>query len=244
MAPTILFSHEVDPDKIVLEDPKSSKTGSSVKSSNVGYRHGENSDAKQLLIQLPRMRVPFGITNNEKFGDGKKWELNFSFNGEERNKKIQRFRSGIKQIDGKIIDSIHECCEEHFGKELKPEILAEFYKGGVKTSKNPKYADNFKVHLGMRKDDTPHAEFFDKQKNAIDWKEVQPGSEAVAIVSLTRVWSATGTKQFGPTWKLIQMQVFKAERLTGFQIKEEDDDDDSDSEEEEEIVESDDDLEK
>ena len=54
---------------------------------------------------------------------------------------------------------------------------------------------------------------------------------------------SSGTKQFGISWRLLQMQVFKSEQIKGFQIRKEtqdidgdesDDDDDDDEEDSEE----------
>ena len=247
---SVLLSSEVSSDQIVFESPRSSKVGSGVKSINVGYIHtqnGENSDSQpgQLIIQTAKMRIPFGISNNEKFGDGKKWDMQVSFGGEREKKKIQLFRNAIQDIDDKVINHVSENSEEIFGKKMKKELLQESYKSGIKESKNPtRYADNFRIQIGMKKDDTPYAEFYDKSRNLIDWKEVQAGSEVIGLIQLTRIWSSTGTKQFGPTWKLIQLQVFRKQSISGYQIKEDTvESSESEDDEDEEVIESADELE-
>ena len=64
---------------------------------------GDDCEPEKMLIQSTKMKALFGISNNKKFcknpEDKVKWDIQLSFQGEERSKKIQRFRSTIEDID-------------------------------------------------------------------------------------------------------------------------------------------------
>ena len=63
------------------------------------------------------------------------------------------------------------------------------------------------------------------------WTDITPGCEVVALFEINGIWLSPGIKQFGPSVKLVQLQVFKPKRLKGFQIKYEPEDDSEDDEE-------------
>ena len=49
------------------------------------------------------MRIPFGISNNEKFGDGTRWEVQFSFQDEERSPSVQNFHQALDKVNNKVL---------------------------------------------------------------------------------------------------------------------------------------------
>jgi len=57
----------------------------------------------------------------------------------------------------------------------------------------------------------------------------------VALFEINGLWCSTGLGTFGPSVKLVQLQVFKPKRVKGFQIKYEAENDDSEEEDAESI---------
>ena len=117
----------------------------------------------------------------------------------------------------------------------------EFFKNSIKQAKDPKYAPTFRVQVPF-KGDKPLFTVYNEKEEEIEWSQVEKGSNCTAVVEATQVWVSSGTKQFGITWRLLQMQVFKTEQIKGFQIRNEtqniegdesddDDDDDEDTDE-------------
>jgi|694.fasta_scaffold00964_25 hypothetical protein len=240
-----LLSSELDPNKICFSEAKSQKIGGNIKSSRVSYFYGNNTDeSNRLIIQTARMKIPFGINNDEKFGDGSKWDVRLSFQGEERSKKIMRFRECIEKINEAVKTKCAENSKDWFGKEYKRDILEEFFKSTIKTSKKEGYSDMFRVSIPFNKENTApngNIEFFNDKEEPISWHDVTPGSEVICLIEINSVWIAPGTKQFGIIVKLLQMQVFPSKQLRGYQMRSDTDangdEDNSVEEEEEEIIE-------
>lgn len=251
----VLFSSEFDPSKLVFEAAKSQKEGGSIKSSRINYLYNEDGESEPLLIQTAQMKVPFGIGNDEKFGDGKKWDVRLSFQGQERNKKIQRFREAMDKLNEAVIQKALDNCgdwlndDDHDLKTIK-----KSFKSSIKKSKKEEYADMFKVSVPFKKDNTgpyPHIKFYNENQEEIEWTDVKPGCSVVCILNIAGVWMAPGTGQFGVSVRLSQMQVYPPKRISGYQIRKEadydegaednSDDEDNDSidadVEEEEVVE-------
>lgn len=234
---SVLLSTEVNSDNIVLSEPKTGKVGG-LKSSRIRYNL-EGKEGRFFLQTGKKMRIPFGISNNEKYGDGTKWEVQFSFQDEERSPSVQNFHSALDKINTKVMATVQEQSKELFGKEYSEEMLMEFFKNSIKQAKDPKYAPTFRVQVPF-KGDKPLFTVYDEKEQEMDWTQVEKGSNCTAVVEAAQVWLSSGTKQFGITWRLLQMQVFKSEQIKGFQIRKEtqdiedesDDDDDDDDEEE------------
>lgn len=238
-----LLSSELDVDKIHFGEAKSQKVGGNIKSSRISYFYGKNTEeSNRLVIQTARMKIPFGINNDEKFGDGSKWDVRLSFQGEERSKKIARFRECIENINETVKNKCAENSKDWLGKEYKKEILEEFFKSTIKTSKKEGYSDMIRISIPFNKENTSpisNIEFFNDKEEQISWQDVTPGSDVTCLIEINSVWIAPGTKQFGVIIKLLQMQVFPSKQLRGYQMRSEVDanGEEEESVEEEEIVE-------
>jgi len=237
---SVLLSTEVNAENVVINEAKTGKT-SGFKSAKIRYNL-EGKESRFLLQTGKKMRIPFGISNNEKFGDGTKWEVQFSFQDEERSSSVQNFHAALDRVNNKVLQTVQENSQEFLGKEYSLEMLMEFFKNSIKQAKDPKYAPTFRVQVPF-KGDKPLFTVYNEKEEEIDWNEVEKGSSCTAVVEAAQLWMSSGTKQFGVTWRLLQMQTFKSERITGFQIRKEtqdlegeesDDDDDDDDEDSEE----------
>jgi len=235
---TTLLPKELDTKKITFSDVFQSKDGK-MSSVRMNYIHDSENEPEKLIIQSAKMKAPFGLSNGEKFGTPNKWDIQLSFQGEERSKRIQRFRHCIEYIDECILDKAFSCSEDWMDDEYSSEMLKMFYKSPIKKSKkkDKKYADTFKVTVPWNADAGEVRNdvlFYDEKGEEMSWKEVTPGCEVVALFEINGLWCSPGIKQFGPSVKLQQLQVFKPKRIRGFQIKcdlsdDEDDEDDEDN---------------
>ncbi len=220
---SILLSSEVKPECMQFEKTKPIKEGSVIKSARIGYCHDGNMDeAGGMIIQTARMKTPFGIGNDAKFGNGDKWDIRLSFQGEERSKRIQRFRSCIEGINTKVVSEAGKHSKEWLGEEYTPDFLKVMFKSSIKKSKKENYSDMFRISIPFNKENTDprsDVEFYDDNHQKIEWTEVTPGSEVVCLFVINGAWSASGTNQFGISVKLVQLQLFKPKQLRGYQIK-------------------------
>lgn len=229
---SVLLSTEVNAENVIINEPKTGKT-SGFKSAKIRYNL-EGKESRFFLQTGKKMRIPFGISNNEKFGDGTKWETQFSFQDEERSSSVQNFHEAVDKVNNKVLQTVQENSQEYLGKEYSLEMLMEFFKNSIKQAKDPKYAPTFRVQVPF-KGDKPLFTVYNEKEEEMEWSQVEKGSNCTAVVEATQVWMSSGTKQFGITWRLLQMQVFKSEQIKGFQIRKETQDieDESDDDEEE-----------
>lgn len=249
----VLLAKEVNTDNIMFID-QAQKSDSAMKNIKMKYLHVEGEDPDRFIIQSAKMKIPFGIGNNEKFlkdADNKlKWDISLSFQGEERNKSIQRFRETIEMIDKRIIQECRNNSAEWINDdEPDDKSMKKAYKSSLKKFKPKKdakssdvFPDNFRINISWDDDkNQPRSgiEFFDENRQPIKWDSITPGCEAVALFEYNGLWCSTGLGTFGPSVKLIQLQVFRPKKVQGFQIKHESangESDEEDSSEEEEDV--------
>lgn len=244
MSGNTILASEFNVENVVLskfQPNKDSGTGTV----RVGYRYNKDSEPDRLVVQSARMRAPFGLSSNEKFakeGDNLKWTLQMSFDGEEKNKKIQKFRKFVEDFDSHITSVGLEHAEEWINDDDPDEkTIKKAYKSALKKFKPKKgspdsiYSDTFKISIPWDNDkDEPRSniEFFDEQGNTASWTDITPGCEVVALFAINGVWCSPGISSFGPSVKLVQLQVFKPKKIKGFNIKYEKESDDSDEDEE------------
>lgn len=226
----VLLSNKVDTSRIVFSEAKATKSGGNIKTARINYRYGDGEDSQKMIIQTAKMRVPFGISNDEKFGSGTKWDIRLSFQGEERTKSIQRFRTCMENIDKAVINKCLENCGNWLeDDEYDEKLLTKCFKSSIKKSKKENYADMFKISIPFNQENTAprsNIEFYDSSTNPtpIDYSDVKPGSEVVCLIEVAGIWMSPGTNQFGLSVRLVQMQVFQTKQLKGFQIQTETDD--------------------
>lgn len=222
----------------------------------LSYKYNENEPAEKLVIQTARMKVPFGIGNDEKFkqkeGDKLKWSIQMSFDGEEKNRKMQKFRKCLEQFDSHIMKVGLKNAEEWINDDEPDEkSVKKSYTAALKRFKPKKdkpdviYSDTFKISIPWNHEqDSPYenVEFYDESGNLCEWTELVPGCEIVALFSINGIWCSPGINKFGPSIKLVQCQIFKPKKIKGFNIKYDRDSDDEESDDED--IESDDDIEE
>jgi hypothetical protein len=215
---------------------------------NIQLRYNYKPDEPdRLVMQSARMRVPFGISNNEKYakdGDNLKWTMQVSIEGEEKNKKVRKFRKFLEDFDDHFLELGLANAEEWIGDdEADAKSIKKSYKGALKKFKVKKekpdvvFPDTFKISIPWDYDkDAPRSniEFYDENGKETEWTDVTPGCEVIALFAINGVWCSPGLSSYGPSIKLVQLQIFKPKKIKGFNIKYDKDSDDESSDEEEE----------
>lgn len=189
---------------------------------------------KNVTIQTPIMSAPFGISSytDDKTGITKH-SLDISFKGAADDEKIQQFLDKMNAFDQCLIDTAVKNSKDWLGKPMKKDVVEALYRPLVKPSKDPeKYAPTIKFKVPSR-DGKMLVDSFDHKKQPFDLNNFVPGSRVQAIIECSSVWFVN--KQFGVSWKLVQLRMSKPEKLTGFSfIPDGDEDPESDSENENE----------
>lgn len=256
MSANTLLASEFDADNLVIS--KMQQNDSGMGTVRVRYQYTPGEEPERLVVQTARMRCPFGISNNEKYskeGDNLKWSIQISFDGEEKSRKIQKFRGFLEAFDDFFVKKGMENADEWINDDDPDEkSIKKAYKGALKRFKPKKdkpgvvYSDTFRVNIPWNYEvNSPRSnvEFFDEAGNETSWTEVTPGCEVIALFAINGIWCSPGISSYGPSIKLVQIQVFKPKKIKGFNIKFDKDSDDESSDddelEEEDEIEDDDD---
>lgn len=229
-------------ENVSFKEPKKNAIGG--QSVLLNYYNDSTKKSGALVMQTPKMRMPFGPDISENDTGVKKYSVNTSLaNAESNNNNLILFTEIIRVLDTHTKKYASENSEMWFGKKQKAEVLEEFYKSAEKKSKQDKYPSTLKLKLPVKVTGdkyTPQFDIYNDSKeiiNIVDNSEIdlsclEKGSEIIAIIQCTGVWFV-GKTQFGLGWKVVQLQSYKTQKLVGYSIV----DEDPEEEEEEEVEE-------
>lgn len=223
----VILPKNFDVSDISFDAVKKNSMGGKV----VYLKHGGN---KNITLQTPLMSAPFGISGytDDKTGITKH-SLDISFKGAADDPKIQTFLDKMNEFDKCLIETAAKNSKDWLGKSMKKDVVEALYRPLIKPSKDPeKYAPTIKFKVPS-KDGKMLVDAFDHKKQPFDLNNFVPGTRVQAIIECSSVWFVN--KQFGVSWKLVQLRMSKPEKLTGFSfIPDGDEDPESDSENENE----------
>jgi len=232
----VILSSDFKIENISFKEPKKNAVGG--QSVLLNYTNDSANKNGPLIIQTPKMRIPFGIDIAETDNGVKKYSINTSLaNHDTNNTNLKVFTEIIRKLDINTKKFAEDNSELWFGKKHKSDVLEEFYKSAEKKSKNDKYPSTLKLKLPIKNVGDKQIPQFDiyndnkelinlVQDGEIDLSCLEKGSEVVAIIQCTGVWFV-GKTQFGLGWKIIQLKIYKNQKIVGYSII----DDDPDEEE-------------
>lgn len=237
---SVTLSSDFKIENVSFKEPKKNAVGG--QSILLNYQQNESSNKYgPLILQTPKMRIPFGLDIAEGDNGVKKYSINTSLaNDDTSNTNLKVFTEIIRKLDEHTKKIAEEYSELWFGKKHKSDVLEEFYKSAEKKSKNDKYPSTLKLKLPLKTvgdKQVPQFDIYNDNKELInlvkdgeiDLSCLEKGSEVIAIIQCTGVWFV-GKTQFGLGWKIIQLKTFKNQKIVGYSII----DDDPDEEPEEE----------
>ena len=210
-------------ENVSFKDPKKNAVGG--QSVLLNYYNENTKKAGPLILQTPKMRMPFGPDISENDSGTKKYSLNTSLaNEESSNANLKLFTEIIRVLDSHTKSFATENSEQWFGKKQKVDVIEEFYKSAEKRSKQDKYPSTLKLKLPVKisgDKNIPQFDIYSDTKelvnivdsNEIDLSCLEKGSDIVAIIQCTGVWFV-GKTQFGLGWKVVQLQTFKTQKIS------------------------------
>ena len=238
---TVVLSSEFSADNVSFKEPRKNAIGG--QSILLNYYNDSTKKNGPLILQTPKMRIPFGHDMSESDNGGPaRYSVNASLaSNDSQNANLNLFTEIIKDLDVCVKKAAVELSELWFGKRQKAEVLEEFYKSAEKKSKNDKYPSTLKMKLPTKvvgDKSVPQFDIYSESKelvnildeNSLDLSCLEKGSEIVAIIQCTGVWFV-GKTQFGLGWKVVQLKTYRTQKLVGYSIV------DDDPEEEEEVEE-------
>ena len=206
------------------EDVKTNSLGGKV----VYLKHN---DQKKLTMQSPLVSAPFGLSTytDEKTGITK-YSIDMSFKGMDSDSKIQKFHDKMIEFDNHILDLAEKNSKEWLGKKMSKEVVEALYRPIVKQAKDPeKYAPTMKMKITNGRNGEMNVEAYDSTQNKIDMKELTQGSRIRCLIECSSIWFVN--KQFGVSWRLVQVEVHKPDKISGFSFMEDSDDEEDEYEE-------------
>ena len=203
---------ELDVSKFVYSEPKINAMGGQ----SVHISANENNE--KIVLQTPRCALPFGLNSFEANGETK-YSIDASLRGNGANMK--NFTSFVQSFDDRNIVVAGEQCQSWFKKHLDTSVIDEIYRNTLRTQKN--HAPLMKFKLPTR-NGAFLGDVFDQNKQKVDLSCITKGSSIQAIIECVGMYFIA--KEFGITWKVVQLKVYPPNRLLGYAFV----DDDSDEE--------------
>lgn len=230
---SIILAQEYKKNDLKFGKFQVSKNSAGSGSVSLGYDYKSDGNSDNLTIQTAKMKAPFGIGNNEKFRENEnsklKWSLQLSFDGIEKNKKIDRFHKFLDMFDEQIkVEGLKNAETWINDDDADEKSMRKSYKPALKKFKAKKetpdkiYPDTFKINVPWNyEQDKPHdsVEIYDEKGELTEYTDIIPGCEIIAVFSVSSIWCARGLGFFGPSIRLVQLQVFKPKKIKGFNIK-------------------------
>jgi len=208
---------ETDPSQFVYSAPRVNNSGGQTIFVNLPEHF-----SKKVVIALPRCPLPFGVSDY----NGRK-SLQFSLPDGDEN--IVEFRELLMKLDLQNVQTAVNRSVSWFKKSLLPGSIQELYNPCMKQTSDrfpPMFRARFPTHQ-----DTGNfiGDIFDKDKNVVSAGAINPGCQVEAIVELVGLYFVA--KEFGTSWKVIQLKVYPKESVRGYSfICDSDSDDQSDAE--------------
>ena len=170
-----------------------------------------NKSKEPVLLELPKLRVPFGLNSYE---DEVTKRCTYSISLSLSDEKLVDF---LKSVDDYIVNYVTENSEKCLGKVMNETVIREaLYTPLARESKDSKYAPTLKVKL-LQNPEGGFDDVYDTKGEPFDLHELQKGQNVAAILKLSNIWFV-GTK-FGVSVRLEQLMVFPQNKLKGFAFK-------------------------
>ena len=233
---------DFDISKLHIELPTTLKNGS--KNARVSY------NGKQLMMQTPELRAPFGVSSYQ--NEGLKFNLDLSLDGYRGDRpSVKTLYDVLVDIDSVVLNQAAAHGDKWFGKMKSKEKLAEDHH--VRSARMPKpdkmdkYAPTFKmvVPLSKPKEDgsPPDKKFavdvFDKEsrKELPDLPiDETKGARIMAIFACTGVWIVG--PNFGLTWQARIIRLAPSSAVRGYAFVEDGEEDEDDVDEVDDVDEA------
>ena len=221
MASTIIPISAISPSKLTFGIPKVLDSG--------GKSVSVQMNSRNIRIELPSMKVPFGVNLYDKNGPPK-YSLDLSIQGEDDNPQIAELKAWLEAMDERAIDVALENARAWFKMPTATrETIAAFYtrmvKYAIDSDGNRKpYPPTFKINLRGQKGKKPDGTvglFEASVYNGIERTDTgapTPYDSATRLDSVickhgyvTVIPECTGLwmvgSKFGWTWKAMQVRV-------------------------------------
>lgn len=179
-----------------------------------------------LIHQGPMLRIPFGLKKKE--GNyGARYYCDMAFPGVTQDPETQEFIGADEDalVFLKYLMAVDEENKSRamgqsltwFKKQLKPDIIEEFYFKNISFSRKPQqYSPTFSTKIQCSDDGVFRTSFFNQHAKPVKFEDIGTGLSVIPLMEARSLWFAG--KTFGMSWRLIQLMVFEREEFKGCAI--------------------------
>lgn len=234
-----ILPKNIDVSKLSFSPAK--KTSQGGKSVLVNY------SGERLVIQLPVLHNPYGVTDAANMMDKTstnppRYVLDVSFRDKENNKAINNFYEKILEIEAKIKKETYENRIAWLGDnydDMEPLVNKLFY-SNVRYDKDKdtgkilnRYPPTFRAKLPYANDTNKFIfDSYDMDGNELDFAELiekstLKGTKCQLLVQLSSLWFAGG--KYGCTWRVVSGHFQKNKTIKFMRIEDSDDENENKS---------------
>ena len=216
---------EIQVDTIEYKEPKT--LGNGGKQVYLQYNGGK------LVVQTPKMTLPWSMGKFEGDNGQMKYSIDLSFKGREDNEKLSEFHDFLEKFDEQLVkEGVNHSMSWFKKKGMNEEVLRALFSKQVRESKDKetgepdgKWPPTVKVKLPF-KDGRFQCEIYDNKKNEVEQSQLENtlvrGCEVQALIEHSGIWFAGG--KYGCSWKIIQMKVTAPSSIKGYSFIDSSDD--------------------
>jgi len=161
----------------------------------------------KLMLKLPALRAPFGLSTFTDEGSGKVTSTNLPLSVD--NPAVS---ARLDEINKAVLGFVFDHCEEIMGKKMGRETLAEMFKAPFKPAAKEGYSPilNLKVitdpATGVVK-----TESYDASGTDVPLDSLEKGQTVTTLVELSQIWRTPAG--FGATYRVHQVKFSAANKL-------------------------------
>lgn len=200
MAPVTLFEN-FSADNVVFGDLKKNKLGGK-------YIPIDSSAGGKVLLQMPAMRAPFGLSSFTDAGSGKvSYSLDLSLDDPD-------VRAKLSELDELVVRHVTNNSQTFLGKPYKIEVIREaLFKPLVRQGKGD-YAPTLKLKVTTGRDGSFIPECYDAARQSCSLDTIEKGTTVYTIVEVSQIWFIDN--KFGVSVRLQQVLKLPSSNLKGF----------------------------
>jgi hypothetical protein len=168
---------------------------------------------KPVKVQIPRMYMPFGISEFVPEVGTPKYNIDFSMKGwDEDGNYVQKFYEFVRSVENAVKAKVSEQSTQIFGQNVPDTAIDAMFNSNIKTSgdREPKF--RVKIDETAMIFDVNQTEITSAYENGLYGQH-----SGVCMVEITGVYFLN--KMFGITWKVNQLKVYEPQRLKGFHFQ-------------------------
>ena len=220
MAMTITKISELSVSDIKFSDVRKNSKGGKV----VYLNHKAGG---KLMLKLPALRAPFGLSTFTDEGSGKVTSTNLPLSVDN-----PAVGARLDEINKAVLGFVYDHCEEIMGKKMGRETLAEMFKAPFKPSAKEGYSPilNLKV-ITDPATGSIKTESYDASGTDVPLDSLEKGQTVTTLVELSQI--SRTPAGFGETYRVHQVKFSAANKLPSRALVESEDEEEEDEEDEE-----------